>query len=386
MKRLFYSLPCIAMVVCMVGCKNEDDILGEEPQTVKTPTEGSVVISELLKNGQVIEQSMDSLVNMGNEENPALFYVNLSHTVNGVEIQGDKSNNTGVFNTVTREELEEFIPLYAQAQSITSSTTLSEEEKATAYKDLADFTKEKDLDVALLVHIVRDNPKLLQPTLECGKIIPVKKPDDIYPTIPSIPDDLLPYIPFVHSENGDIQDSILDCVILKRDGLKLPFHIVDVDDDEAKPEPDPYNKNTYVSYINKNDDDSRNYYETKEFKSPTYACRYGCKGCPMVYTEFYIQGWYNSKHKKDKEEILYVPYLKTMINTVHVGTSMKLEGEVTYSQPKIRNTPNGKYAVIGGGEVEIKYGDSWLVKRVGKLKFTIDGETGFQEDSWNSDL
>ena len=75
-----------------------------------------------------------------------------------------------------------------------------------------------------------------------------------------------------------------------------------------------------------------------------------------------------------------------MINTVHVGTSMKLEGEVTYSQPKIRNTPNGKYAVIGGGEVEIKYGDSWLVKRVGKLKFTIDGETGFQEDSWNSDL
>ncbi|MBR2492684.1 MAG: hypothetical protein IKB64_04370, partial [Paludibacteraceae bacterium] len=110
MKRLFYSLPCIAMVVCMVGCKNEDDILGEELQTVKTPTEGSVVISELLKNGQVIEQSMDSLVNMGNEENPALFYINLSHTVNGVEIQGDKSNNTGVFNTVTREELEEFIP------------------------------------------------------------------------------------------------------------------------------------------------------------------------------------------------------------------------------------------------------------------------------------
>ena len=86
------------MVVCMVGCKNEDDILGEEPQTVKTPTEGSVVISELLKNGQVIEQSMDSLVNMGNEENPALFYINLSHTVNGLSL-GIKRNKFFQFFT-----------------------------------------------------------------------------------------------------------------------------------------------------------------------------------------------------------------------------------------------------------------------------------------------
>ena len=104
----------------------------------------------------------------------------------------------------------------------------------------------------------------------------------------------------------------------------------------------------------------------------------------MVESEFYIEGWYNSKHKGDTKNILYVPYLKTMIKDVHIGATMHLKGSVTYTQPDIRYSDTDEYPVIGGGEVVITYGDSWKVKRVGRLRFTVDGKTGYKEDYWDN--
>jgi hypothetical protein len=174
--------------------------------------------------------------------------------------------------------------------------------------------------------------------------------------------------------------------VLLRDGLILPYNIHSENDSlkNVAEGPDPYNENTYVSYINDGDHDSRHYYDTQTFQSPIYTCRYGTKRCPMVECEFNIEGWYASKLKGDTKNILYVPYLKTIIKNIHVGATMHLEGNVTYTQPDIRRLENEEFPVIGGGEIVVNYGDGWLVKRVGRLKFTVDGKTGFKENSWNS--
>jgi hypothetical protein len=71
-----------------------------------------------------------------------------------------------------------------------------------------------------------------------------------------------------------------------------------------------------------------------------------------------------------------------MIKDVHIGATMHLKGSVTYTQPDIRCSDTDEYPVIGGGEVVITYGDSWKVKRVGRLRFTVDGKTGYKEEYW----
>lgn len=236
-------------------------------------------------------------------------------------------------------------------------------------------------DSTMYFELLRDGEVILSlvQSNDSASLVPADIPEEPGPEPTVSPNDSVPIFPF-YLENST-QDSILKEIVLLRDGLILPFDI-DIDDDDNNG-PDPYNINTYVSYINKNDRDSRHYYDTKEFRSPIYACRYGSKGHPMVYAEFYIEGWYASKRNGDNETILYVPYIKTIITDAHKGFTMHLEGTAAYNDPQIRVTSNGEYAVIGSGEVEIKYGDSWKVERVGKLKFTIDGEIGFQEVSWN---
>ena len=389
MKKIYLGLIGLVLIVAIVDCK-QDSALMSEPDSdpnrngLDLPAVGTVIYSELLRDDQVIEQSVDSLVNFGSEENPAYFYVNLSHTVNQDLVSERQANNCS-FYSVTIEDLEKFISMYAEAQSLCNSVSMTNEEKQSAYHHLYNFLVENQIDGAQLVATTLQNPSLLNQTLESGKIIPEKptlkpvKPE--IQDLPEIPDDFLPYITNQLSTDDAVLDSILNHIVLRRDGLKLPYII---EDDSIEHEPDPYNTNTYVSYINDTDDNSKNYYDEKILKSPVYTCRYGTKGCPMVESEFYIEGWYNSKHKGDTKNILYVPYLKTMIKDVHIGATMHLKGSVTYTQPDIRYSDTDEYPVIGGGEVVITYGDSWKVKRVGRLRFTVDGKTGYKEEYWDN--
>lgn len=388
-KKIYLGLFSLVLAVAIVDCKQDSTLMPEPDRDpnrngLELPEVGTVIYSELLRDDQVIEQSVDSLVNFGSEENPAYFYVNLSHIVNQDLVSESQANNCS-FYSVTIEDLEKFISMYAEAQSLCNSVSMTNEEKQSAYHHLYNFLVENQIDGAQLVATTLQNPSLLNQTLESGKIIPEEptlkpvKPE--VQDLPIIPDDFLPLITNQLSTDDAVLDSILNHIVLRRDGLKLPYII---EDDSIEHEPDPYNTNTYVSYINDTDDNSKNYYDEKTFKSPVYTCRYGTKGCPMVESEFYIEGWYNSKHKGDTKNILYVPYLKTMIKDVHIGATMHLKGSVTYTQPDIRYSDTDEYPVIGGGEVVITYGDSWKVKRVGRLRFTVDGKTGYKEDYWDN--
>lgn len=387
MKTYYLGLIGFVLIVAMVDCKRDSVLMSEpdnetEKHSSDIPTEGSVMYSELLKDNQLIEQSVDSLVNLGSKEEPAYFYVNLSHTVNNNLVSENQINNCA-FYSVALEDLEKFISMYAEAQSLCNSVSMTNEEKQSAYHHLYNFLVENQIDGTQLVTMTLQNPSILNSTLESGNLEPEKGPQYIDPTDPNLPDELAPHVFPLESKGDAVLDSLLEHIVLLRNGIKFPFDI-EIEDDTNASGPDPYNTNTYVSYFNDTDNNSKNYYDEKTFKSPIYTCRYGTKGCPMVESEFYIEGWYNCKHKGDTKNILYVPYLKTMIKDVHIGATMHLNGSVTYTQPDIRSSDTDEYPVIGGGEVVITYGDSWKVKRVGRLRFTVDGKTGYKEEYWDN--
>lgn len=402
MKRFFYSILTLTAIVGMVGCKDNNGSFNAEPQVLEPPSEGSVVYSELLKDGKVIEQCIDSIVNLGDKDNPAIFYLNQSHTIHGTEIPRNEVGMKGVFTSVTRQELDAFIAMYAQVQSIPSDTALTEHQSVNAYQHLANYAREHNIEVAQLVHLAMREPSLLQPTLGCGTIIPAKGPQDVLPSFPTYPlhpedgipgsPDQWPYTPYspcypiVESKQYTYpMDSIMTTIELKRDGVHKPFTIMYTD--QVVGDASMCDLNTYVSYYNKYDTDSRKYTENKDFKSPVYTCRYGTKGHPMVLLEFCVEGTYNSKHKGDIKTVCYIPFLKTVVKNKHVGFTMYLDGKVLYNQPELRSTMDSErgmmYAIIGGGEIEITYGDSWMVERLARLRFTVDALTGFQQNSWD---
>lgn len=376
MKRFFYTMLGLEIMACMVGCKKDNNTLESEPKEFNGPTAGSVMYSEILEDGDVIEQSIDSLVNYGSTENPAYFYVNLSHTVNGIEVQGKYRENCA-FLTITQDELEKFIPLYAKAQSLSAGETITEDEKKIAFNHLYQFIQEHNVDASELVYKTLKNPDMLQSTLESsyngsGEIVPV---NPYYPFEPSmIPEQFL-----------SVEDSILRHVYLLRDALLLPYNISSTKDHDGTNAEDLLNENTFVSYLNIDCLNSEQYYGTEYFDSPKYVCRYGTKGSPMINCEFYIHGWYKSKLLRDQKTIYYLPYIKTYVTDIHIGASMRLEGDIVYYNPDVRETDDKKYAVVGSGQINIDYGDSFLVRRKAQLCFRLDGEKGFQKISWDDD-
>ena len=79
MKKIYLGLIGLVIAVGIVDCK-QDSALMSEPESdphlhgVETPSVGTVMYSELLKDNQLIELSVDSLVNLGSKEEPAYFY------------------------------------------------------------------------------------------------------------------------------------------------------------------------------------------------------------------------------------------------------------------------------------------------------------------------
>ena len=102
MKKIYLGLIGLVIAVGIVDCK-QDSALMSEPESdphihgVETPSVGTVMYSELLKDNQLIELSVDSLVNLGSKEEPAYFYVNLSHTVNNNLVSENQINNCAFY-------------------------------------------------------------------------------------------------------------------------------------------------------------------------------------------------------------------------------------------------------------------------------------------------
>ena len=87
--------------------------------------EGMEMYSQIFTDDVLLEESVDRVVNFGNEETPLLFHVNQSHTYKGEPVPEGKSDMDCSFYSLTEDEYYGFIQLFAIIRGIATSTELS---------------------------------------------------------------------------------------------------------------------------------------------------------------------------------------------------------------------------------------------------------------------
>ena len=87
MKKNFLIAGALLTSLFMASCSEDDGPAYEEPQTVERAIKPNTeMYSQMLFDDEVIEEAIDSVINFGTDEHPALFFVNQSHKVGGVEV------------------------------------------------------------------------------------------------------------------------------------------------------------------------------------------------------------------------------------------------------------------------------------------------------------
>ncbi len=164
-KQLIYVIFMLMACMILVTCKEDSD---EPPSS--TPTQdfpefkaGDIVISECLTDDVLREKMVDSVVNLGSNERPALFYVNYQHVLDGEPIEvGNHYSN--LFRSLTRQDIFEFIVIWGLVHGVNIDLTDNSPEaialRHEAFYNLQAFLLQNDLDFPLLVSLANDQEEL----------------------------------------------------------------------------------------------------------------------------------------------------------------------------------------------------------------------------------
>ena len=80
---LFVLMSCL-MAYTSCKSKSSDEATPSTPPETPLFTEGQIVNSDFYVNDNLREQMIDTVINLGNKQIPALFYANQKHTLDGV--------------------------------------------------------------------------------------------------------------------------------------------------------------------------------------------------------------------------------------------------------------------------------------------------------------
>lgn len=418
MKRKNLNYLILFLLICMfaiTSCKSKST---EAPvtaiQTVELPlfSDGQIVNSEFYINDVVREEMIDTVVNLGNQALPALFYVNQKHTLDGVEL-ANGNDYSNVFRSLTRKDLYDFIVLWGEIMGITvhpnDTSAAAVRIRQQAFFMLASFLMENDLDLPVLVALIRNSTEL-----KCAKdwvdaatgldrsgvkLTSPNTPDNIFRSLEISGKSISDLTAAVHSagmtemdflrmaqQNGlnlpgilkqadSPQQVVLTVVALVFKGIKW-FSVLTVKlIDAGKPNPDL--NNSYASYLNDADSLVMDYLYRKDTVSPTYKVAY----CTLATAEFYVETLYQGYHQTLAGQ--YVPRTGMYVKSVRCSWGMHVDGQTDYQPGTYLGTDSNPIA-IGDATVTIHYGDCCCNKRTGTLQFEVSGNQGYKQISWNS--
>lgn len=393
-KFLFYGGCFLAL--SLAACSDDDPM-----ENYKDPQEAEKVIqantemySRFLVNGEIIEESIDSVLNLGSEEYPALFHVNQSHKVKGVNVPAGMYDLDYSFFSLNKEEHEAFIPIFAKTWGLTNSFNLSQETKENAYHQLFAFLKSMDIELAQLIYLSQGDEERLRATIQIAdQYIETKssgKPSlsNLYNQLLRNQTNPIDYYQQIEkngfNENTQIQTKVTPATVTKIikgviDGVVFVSKVIIAFIENAKPIVDI--ENQYTSYLHEDDTNVMNYIDPTYHKSDSYECTYGSSLTPMAHAKFFIESYYNSKRAADDGR--YISRIGMLVEAVSCTGSMHVEGETAF-QPGEGREENNNPIAIGKGEVVIKYGDCCCFARTARLRFEVDGKNGYKQTSWDS--
>jgi hypothetical protein len=415
MKRfLFFTIVLATIMLASSSCKNEedDDNNQYEPPLI---TEGQMVTSEFSKDGIVVERMVDTAVNFGTPEAPALFYINSEHTLNGQPIEvGNRHGN--VFRSLKRNELENFIVIWGSLNGIEVDLADPSQEalarKQQAYYKLHEFLIGNNIDLPVLVALAKDTTelnsavRLVEATnssqnLKSGKIS-VNHPEALLRSFEKYgikPSDFTreahnqgmtekTYLELANLKGIDIGQSIKEEASAGQIGILIVAGVVWATKLLSKISirlienygPVVDIENDFCSYLHDSDLVVTHYVAdpTPEV-SPTYSVKY----CTLAQCSFYMETYYKGKHSTLPGT--FVPRLGLIVESVKCSWGMHITGDIQYNIGYTDGTEENPIA-YSDGSVFVGYGDCCCFKRVAELDYSVRGDTGYEEKMWDIDV
>ncbi len=401
MKKLIFLT---GILLLLTACSN-DHPEPTPPETLQPVIkEGMEVYSQIFADNELQEESVDKVMNFGNEDTPLLFHVNQRHTFKGQTVPQGTSDMDCSFYSLTEDEYNGFIKLFAIMKGISTSTELSEEQRLAAFTELAQLLYDSKIELALLIYLTDNSPEELAAIY--GMIQEASgtrsKQNDINAIMSSMiradlkPTELkkeldregLSFNDFLTQADhagidipGMIQTRMGVVGIVKAvvDGVVLLSKLIVAFVENAQPIVDI--ENTYVSYLHQDDLDPLNYYGAYRIQSKTYECRYGTKDVPMAQCKFSVEAYIHGEHKQYK--YAFIPRVGMMVERVRCTAGMHVEGSVAYSPGYTTYSPEGPVA-YGEHNITIEYGDCLCFARTARLNYTINAINGFEYIEWKS--
>ncbi|WP_455620835.1 hypothetical protein [Parabacteroides sp.] len=402
MKKLLTILGCVLL---LTACGNDDEPDSNRPtEVMPVIEEGMEMFSQVLVDDQILEESIDKVVNFGNAETPLLFHVNQQHTLKGRNVPEGKADMDCAFYSLTEKEYMGFIKLFAIIRGIATTHDLNEEQKLAAFIDLSNLLQGSEIELALLIYLVNDDIAELEALDQLLMNAPATRSShnspnsimasmlraNIKPTtlLKELDDKGISFSDLV--ERADYADVNIPQMMLRGkgvteiiktvvDGVVLLSKLIVAFVENAQPVVDI--ESTYASYLHESDLEPLNYYGPEMIHSQTYECRYGTKQTPMAQCKFYIEGYIKAKHKT--LEGSFIPRIGMVVERVRATAGMHVEGTVTYSPGQSTYSPNGPVAYCQN-EVTIKYGDCCCFARTARLKYSLNALWGFEDVEWDN--
>jgi hypothetical protein len=410
---MFYlSVILFTILLGATSCKDDN-------KEVTTPaedplfTEGQLVTSEFSKDDVVIESMVDTIVNLGSADSPALFYVNGEHQLNGAPIPNGNLF-TNVFRSVSREDITGFIVIWGRIYEMNIDVNDQSAEaialRHKAFYMLMEWLRVNNIDLPLLISLCNTPDELKSAiSLVDASIAAANTPGEMRSF--NIGDDLLRSIEMAGAKPSDLTRAIESkgltevafLQLANKKGIDLSASLKGVasvngevsEVVEAVLEglvylskilvkfiengaPVVNIEDTYVSYLHQDDSNVMDYISSSDpIVSPTYSVAY----CTLAKASFYLETYYNAKHETLPGQ--YINRSGMIVKSVTCSGGMHVEGSTTYNVPTTIGTDDNPIASTTGS-VTVKYGDCCCFARVANLTFALSGDQGYVETSWDS--
>jgi hypothetical protein len=419
MKRKNFVYLAILLITLFSGvfsCKEAD----EEKATSLPPdlplfSEGQIVTSEISKDDVVIEAMIDTVVNLGSAEAPALFYVNQSHTLEGLELENGNTPSLA-FRSLTRQDHMLFIVLWARLFGVVVDLNDHSQEAVSlrqrAFYKLSQFLIKNEVDFPLLVALGQNSlelesaVKLVEAsaaTLKSGDAasqandinsifreleINGIKPSALCSAIESegmSPQQFLAMadqkgidLPTLLKQGGSPRGVVTAVIkaVCKAVVYISKFIVWFIENGKAVVDLE----DSYTSYLHQDDPDPMDYISQKPYQtSPTYSVKY----CSLATASFYIETYYSAIHQTLPGH--YVNRSGMIVKSVTCSGGMHVKGKTEWGAPVTIGTNEDPIA-SSSNTVTVNYGDCCCFARTAILTFDLSGDQGYKETSWDSNV
>jgi hypothetical protein len=410
-KKNCVYLGMLLFVALLGACKNNDKITDVIiPPDEPLFTSGQIVTSDLEKDGVAIESMIDTVVNLGSTDAPALFYLNGKHTINGVQVEnGNQPSNA--FRSISRQELHAFIKVWGSAFGLSidlnDNSAKSVKDRQLAYFILQDFLRQNNVDLPLLVSL-SNNKSNLKSCISLVDACRMATPDPQRINSPNTAGNMLLAIEASGIQPSDLSKAIQSKGLTNKEfvnmanqkGINFPATLKSGASTEGEiaevveavfeglvklskilvwfiehGAPSVDIQDTYVSYLHQDDINPMNYIGSQTSTSPTYSVKY----CTLATASFYLETEYNAVHKTLPGH--FITRSGMIVKSVRCSGGMHVNGSTNFEIPTTTGT-NDNPVSSTDGTVTVQYGDCCCFSRTATLTFTITGDKGYTETSW----